>query len=128
MSDGPPSLPARLPEAELAKRENDWAMVTHLSGLCGCVGIPSFVGPLVCWLVKKDEFPRVDFAGKEALNFQLTMLILQLLSLPLIFVVGLGFVTSVAVTILSLVFTIVATVAANKGENYVYPLSFRMIK
>merc|ERR1712023_311940 len=71
-----PPTPTDDPYANLpsdpAKQEKDWAMITHLSGLCSAIGIPSFVGPLVCWLLKKDEFAKVDLAGKEALNFQLS--------------------------------------------------------
>mgnify|MGYP003678432213 CR=1 FL=1 len=117
----PPPIPA--PD----KKERDWAMYTHLSGLCTLASIPSFVGPLICWMIKKDEMPKVDFAGKEALNFQLTMLIIQVISLPLA-VVGIGFVTLFAAAIVSIVFAILAAVEANKGVDYIYPISFRLIK
>jgi len=102
-------------------------MYTHLSGLCTLASIPSFVGPLICWMIKKDEMPKVDFAGKEALNFQLTMLIIQVISIPLA-VVGIGFVTLFAAAIVSIVFAILAAVEANKGVDYIYPISFRLIK
>ncbi len=124
----PPTLADPKPHSDLAKRENDWAMFTHLSGLVGFLGIPSFLGPLILWLIKKDEFNRVDTAGKEALNFHLTMLIFELLSIPLLFVFGLGILSLIAVSVLTLVFTIVAAVSTNRGEDYVYPISFRMIK
>ncbi len=121
--DPSPKLPA-----DPAKQERDWAMFTHLSGLCSAIGIPSFVGPLVCWLLKKDEFAKVDIAGKEALNFQLSVLIVQVISIPLTLVVGIGFVTFFAAAIGGLIYTIIAAVAASKGEDYLYPFTFRMIK
>ncbi|MEC8827108.1 MAG: DUF4870 domain-containing protein [Verrucomicrobiota bacterium] len=127
-----PPTPTDDPYANLpsdpAKQEKDWAMITHLSGLCSAIGIPSFVGPLVCWLLKKDEFAKVDLAGKEALNFQLSVLIVQVISVPLTLLVGIGFVTFFAAAISGLVYTIIAAVAASNGEDYLYPLTFRMIK
>ena len=111
-----------------AKQEKDWAMFSHLSGLCSAIGIPSFVGPLVCWLLKKDEFAKVDLAGREALNFQLSVLIVQVISIPLTLLMGIGFVTFFAAAIGGLVYTIIAAVAASNGEDYLYPLTFRMIK
>ena len=103
-------------------------MFSHLSGLCSAIGIPSFVGPLVCWLLKKDELAKVDLAGKEALNFQLSVLIVQVISIPLTLLMGIGFVTFFAAAIGGLVYTIIAAVAASNGEDYLYPLTFRMIK
>ena len=83
---------------------------------------------IICWLIKKDEYKKVDLAGKEALNFQLSVLIVQALSVPLIFILGLGFVTFSVAAIGGLVYTIIAAVTASKGENYIYPFTFRMIK
>ncbi len=127
----PPTPPSKVPPStpmDPSKQENDWAMITHLSGLCSAIGIPSFIGPLICWLIKKDEYKKVDLAGKEALNFQLSVLIVQALSVPLIFILGLGFVTFSVAAIGGLVYTIIAAVTASKGENYIYPFTFRMIK
>lgn len=107
--------------------ENDWAMLTHLSGLACVIGIPSFIGPLVLWLIKKDEMPIVDRAGKEALNFHLTMLIALILSAVLTMVI-VGFVTLIAASLLMIIFPIIAAMEANKGNDYTYPLSFRFIK
>ncbi|NNE90830.1 MAG: DUF4870 domain-containing protein, partial [Verrucomicrobiales bacterium] len=67
-------------------------MLTHLSGLVALLGIPGVVGPLIAWIIKKDEMPRVDFAGKEAINFHITMLIIAVISVPLCLVL-IGFVT-----------------------------------
>lgn len=124
----PPSKVPPTAPIDPSKRENNWAMVTHLSGLCTTIGIPSFIGPLVFWLIKKDDYKKVDLAGKEALNFQLSFLIVQTISIPLIFIVGMGFVTFSVAAIGGLVYAIIAAVAASKGENYIYPLTFRMIK
>jgi len=55
----------------------NWAMGCHLAVLAVYMGIPfgNILGPLIIWLVKKDEFPLVDEQGKESLNFQISMLI-----------------------------------------------------
>ena len=129
----PENSPAVSPEqatvqpVDTEKVERDWTMYTHLSGLLMLVSIPGFLGPLVIWLLKKEEFPKVDEAGKEALNFQLTMLLVQLISIPLCFVF-VGFITMFAAIILAIIFPIIAGIEANKGNSYVYPLTLRMIK
>jgi uncharacterized protein len=51
----------------------NWCIAAHLSGLIGL-----FVGPLVVWLVKKNESPEIGSHAREALNFQLTMTIAYL--------------------------------------------------
>ena len=75
-----------------AKAQKDWTMLTHLSGLISFFGIPGIIGPLIAWLIKKDDMPRVDFAGKEAINFHLTMLIVAAISgaLTVIFIGFIG--------------------------------------
>ena len=77
---GPPPLePAGLPAREPNKDARMWAMFAHLAGFAFLLpvipGIGSIIGPLVIWLIKKDQYPFVDEQGKEALNFQITMLI-----------------------------------------------------
>lgn len=133
MSDNPtPHAPEEPPQSpgphppgrKFGSNETDWAMLTHLSGLCCLVSIPGVVGPLVFWMIKKEEMPLVDRAGKEAINFQLTMLIGQLISIPLIFI-GVGFITLIAFALLAVIFAIIAGVEANKGNDYRYPLTFR---
>lgn len=106
------------------------AMLAHLLG-----ALFGFVGPLIIWLVKKDESRFVDDQGKEALNFQLTLLIGYVASVVLYIVIS--FVTCgigsfvplpLIVTVLQLVFGIIGAVTANNGEYYRYPFNIRMIK
>jgi len=92
--------------------------------LCHLLGIPlGFVGPLISWLIKKDEMPFVNDQGKESLNFQLSVLIAVLI----VGVPTCGFGVPI-VGIAALVFCIMATVKANNGEYYRYPLTLRMVK
>lgn len=108
--------------------ECTWGMVAHLAALAGFV-IPfgSVLGPLVVWLIKKDTMPLVDDQGKEALNFQITMLIGFIICLVLAFVV-VGIFLGLLLGLADLVMVIMAAVKAQKGEKYRYPFAIRLIK
>jgi uncharacterized Tic20 family protein len=98
------------------------AMLAHLLGI-----LTAFIGPLIIWLMKKEQSPFVDDQGKEALNFQLTLLIGWVASVALS-AVCIGFLLMPAVFICAIIFGILASVAANKGEAYRYPINIRFIK
>jgi len=103
----------------------NWAVITHLSAFVMFLGIPAVIGPLVAWLVKKED-PYLDAHGKEAVNFNISFLIYGVVSAVLIiFVVGLLLLPLVFVTWFVLV--IVASVKAGSGEYYEYPLTIRFI-
>lgn len=114
---GPP------PDAE----SRQWGMIAHLSALIGLTGIPSLVGPLIVWLMKKDTLPFVADQGREALNFHITLLIVLLVAAPTI-CIGIGAILLPAVGIAGLVFTVIGGIKANNGEAYRYPLTLRLIK
>ena len=116
-------------DVSLSSDEKMWAMFCHLSALIGIfVWGMNFLGPLICWLVKKDSSRFVNAHGKEALNFQLNMLIYFLVSIAIAIVTcGVGIVLPIALGIYSLIMPIIAGVKANGGEMYRYPLTFRMI-
>ena len=113
---------------KLTASEKDWGMACHLSALSGFV-IPfgTVLGPLIVWLVKRNEYDYVDIQGKEALNFQLTVLLAMLVSGVLMLVV-VGLILFVFICIFSLVMTIIASVKASSGEYYQYPLTIRFVK
>lgn len=115
--------PAWLPEAEA----RNWAMAAHLSGLVWLVGVPSFIGPLVVWLVKRNESPLVDEHGKEAVNFHLSLLVYFVASLVLALIL-VGFVGLVAVGLLGLICPILGAVKASNGETWRYPVTIRFVK
>jgi hypothetical protein len=105
-----------------------WAMAAHLSTLCIYIGVPfgNILGPMIVWLIKKEEFPFVDDQGKEAMNFQISMTVYGIVAFILCFVL-IGFLLLFALVIMDLALTIVAAVAANRGEYYRYPLTMRFI-
>jgi uncharacterized Tic20 family protein len=111
------------------KEELNWAMFCHLAALSGFV-IPlgNVIGPLIIWLIKKDTMPLVNQHGKEALNFQITVLIAFLISAVLTIIL-IGFLLMVVVGIGALVLTIMAAVKVANGQaDYRYPWALRLIK
>lgn len=85
-----------------------------------------FVGPLIIWLVKKDDQDMVSEHAKEALNFQLTLLILNIISFILMIVL-IGFVMLWILGILNFILVIVATWKAFNGELFRYPFSIKFL-
>lgn len=107
--------------------EQKWLSLLHLSGLAGyLIPFGSVVGPLVMWLLRRDMSARVETEGKDALNFHLSMLLYYLVSIPLAFIF-VGIFTAIAIAVVEIVFTIIATVKASKGEAYRYPLAIRFV-
>jgi len=109
--------------------ERNWAVFCHLSALLGCLalGVGIIIGPLVLWLWKKDTLPFVDDQGKEALNFQITVLIGGIICTALIWLL-IGIPLLVALSIADVVFIIIAAIKTSEGVAYRYPINLRLIK
>ena len=91
--------------------------------LCHVLGIfTGFLGPLILWAGKKDQSRFVDHHGKQALNFQFSMLLYWVVAFFSIFLL-VGFFLVPVLMVLGIVLPIIAAVAANKGEMYRYPLT-----
>lgn len=127
------------PTSTPSKEERQWAMFAHLSALVGGLltsavgGWGFFIGPLVIWLMKKDEMPFVADQAKEALNFNITVSAIFLILLILTFVtLGLGALITLPVMLVvgigALVLVIMAAIKANEGIAYRYPLTIRLVK
>lgn len=102
--------------------DRNLAMLAHLLGI-----VSGFVGALIIWLVKKDQSPFIDEQGKEALNFQITVMIGFVGSWILMFVL-IGMLLMPLLLIANLVFCILAAVAVSRGEHYKYPFAIRLLK
>jgi uncharacterized Tic20 family protein len=102
--------------------------------LCHLLGIfTGFLGPLVIWLVQKDRCTFLDHHGREALNFQLTILLVMMCLGSATFVLMFVFVgvllipVLIAVPVLAIVAEILAALAAQKGEWHRYPFCIRLV-
>ena len=133
----------------MAEKEiRTWSMLCHLAALCGLlfaaispfvvvtspmVAICAILGPLIVWLLKRNDHPTIDANGREAVNFQLSVLIytwvLGLIgALTLILLIGFAFLGAAAlVAILGFVFAIVGAVKASHGVDYRYPFTIRFL-
>jgi uncharacterized protein len=125
--DGPnsPATPGTVP----TENERTWGMLAHLSALAGLVMplVGIVLGPLVVWLARRDESEFVAAHAKEALNFNISVLLgaLACLLLMLVFV---GFLLGTALFIAWLVMTLIAAIRASEGQTYRYPFSLRLVK
>lgn len=112
----------------LTETERNWSMLCHLSAFAGFFfPFGGIIGPLICWLTRKDESEWINVNGRNALNFQLSILLYMVLAVPLCFII-LGIPIIVALSILKVVCIIVASVKAPKGELFRYPLSIPFIQ
>ncbi|MCJ7544399.1 MAG: DUF4870 domain-containing protein [Phycisphaerae bacterium] len=107
----------------------NWTVIAHLSALAGVIvpGVGCILGPLLVWLLKGKDDPRIEAHAKAALNFQISMLILMAICFVLVFVV-IGMFLLPLVGLIDLILVIIATVKASNGELFKYPLSLKLIK
>ena len=125
--DGPNS-PATLGSTPTGK-ERTWGMLAHLSALAGLVLplIGIVLGPLAVWLTRRDESEFVAAHAKEALNFNITVL-LGAIACMLLMLVFVGFLLGTALFIYWLAMTLIAAIKASEGHLYRYPFSLRLVK
>jgi uncharacterized protein len=102
--------------------ERTMAILAHLLAL-----VANILGPLIIYLLKKDESKYVAEHAKESLNFQITMFIAAMISIPLIFLI-IGIFMLIAIGICTFVFVIIAAIKASENQIYRYPISWRLIK
>ncbi len=101
--------------------EKNIVTITHLGGI-----LFSFIPSLVVWLLKKDDSEYIAAQAKDALNFQVTLLLAQFVAYILIFIL-VGFLLLGLIWLFNIVFCIIAAVKSSKGESYRYPLTLRLI-
>ncbi|MBS0228685.1 MAG: DUF4870 domain-containing protein [Proteobacteria bacterium] len=107
-----------------SSEDRNLAMLTHLSGI-----LLGFIVPLVIWLTNKDKPEKawLNEQAKEALNFQI-LIAIAYVACTILVVILIGGLLLPVVWLVNLIFCILAGVAVNKGENYRYPFSLRLIK
>jgi hypothetical protein len=127
-----PAAPMVVQQAAVAN-VRQWAMFAHLSALIGLVVGFNFLGPLIIYLVKRDQDPFLRDQAAEALNFNLSAFIylvtLSVVTFILIFVlVGLLLLPVIAAAVIAWVaMVVIGGLAANRGEAYRYPLTIRFV-
>ena len=105
-----------------------WTVLCHASALAGVFFhfFGHILGPLIVWLAKRHESPEIDAHGKEALNFQLSMLIYDAVAAVLCFVL-IGIPILILLWIMNTIFVIIASLQASDGKLYRYPLTIRFL-
>lgn len=103
------------------------AMFMHASAITGYfIPLANVLIPLIIWLGKRDLSPSLDKVGREVLNFNISM-ILWFIAATILMIVLIGFVAFIALWVFGLIVTIIATLDANKGYFYRYPLTIRFL-
>jgi uncharacterized Tic20 family protein len=107
----------------------NWNILCHASALLGVFfHFPGhLLGPLIVWLAKRDDSPEIDAHGKESLNFQISMLIYNVIAAVFCLVL-IGFAFLAVLWVLNAVLVIVASIQASDGKFYRYPMTIRFIQ
>jgi uncharacterized Tic20 family protein len=122
MSETPSAAYSVPPQPMSPQDEKLWATLTHVGGI-----LFSWLVPLIAYLVLRDRGPFIRQHTATALNFHLTMLIAYLVG-GVLSLVGIGFLIILAAWALSIVFGIMAAIAANSGQYYKYPVSITFVQ
>lgn len=115
--------------ANLTQDDKTFGMLAHLSALALFV-LPAFgniIGPLIIWLIKKDQSAWVDKQGKESLNFQISITIYYIVSFILVIII-IGIPMLIAISLFWFIVVIMASVKVSNGEDFQYPLSIQFFK
>jgi uncharacterized Tic20 family protein len=127
--DQPPSPPPPATAPATSSDIRTWCVLCHASALLGLFlhFFGHLLGPLIVWLVKRGDSPEIDAHGKESLNFQISMLIYNLIAAVFCLVL-IGFVFLAVLWVLNAVFVIIASIQASDGKFYRYPITIRFIQ
>ncbi|MDO5505495.1 MAG: DUF4870 domain-containing protein [Pseudoxanthomonas suwonensis] len=108
---------------ETSSNDRTMAMLAHVLGI-----VTSFLGPLVIWLMNKDKADAAFSASqaKEALNFQITLLIVYVIG-AILSIILIGMLINMLAWLAGLILAILAGIKANEGEDYRYPFALRLI-
>ena len=120
-----PPPPANIPAIANVRT---WSAFCHASALLGVFfHFPGhLLGPLIVWLIKRDDAPEIDAHGKEAINFQISMLIYNFVA-AIFCLILVGFVFLFILWILNAIFVIIAAIQASDGNSR-YPMTTRLIQ
>lgn len=113
---------------ETKKDDNQLLVIMHLSQLLTFItGFGGLIVPLIIWLTQKEQVQDIDEQGKAIINFQISIIILSIVCIPLIFVV-IGIIGLIILGIVALVMPIVNAINASNRVPVNYPFSFKFLK
>ncbi len=128
----PSSQPPPLPPKTHGSNARQWITLLHLSALAGfvIVGFGHLLGPILIWLLKKNDVPGMDAAGREVLNYQISWSLWFFIS-GMIALLGSCLIVPIALPILLVLFWVIflikGAICASSGENYRFPLTIRFL-
>jgi uncharacterized Tic20 family protein len=123
---GPCSRHGRVIDPSARESERTYALFLHLTLLLVHFAVP-IVPALIMWLIKRDQSPFIDDHGREALNFQISLVIYAIVGGVLIPACGMGVLLIAAAYALGIVGMVLAAVAASRGEYFRYPATIRFL-
>jgi uncharacterized protein len=127
---GPP--PGSAHPSGLPSEVRNWGVAAHLSAFLGAFVALAVLGPLVVWLLRREVDGFSERHAREALNFNLTLLMLLAAGVVLaVLTLGIGLIVILPVgafvVVAWIVLTIVAAVRAPEGREYRYPFTIRFV-
>lgn len=120
----------RVYDPGVTEDERTWSVLAHLS-LLGHLVMPfgAVAFPWVIWLLKRHESVYTGDHAREALNFHLTLMLYHLITIPLALITcGIGGLLVLVAYVLGVIGMVQAAIAANRGEFYRYPMTFRFVR
>jgi uncharacterized protein len=118
---GRPAGPPMSPD-----QERLWGMLAHLLSFVAAYLALGFVAPLVVLLVFGPRSAYVRAHAVESLNFNLSWLLYAIVG-GILLIIGIGVLILIALGIAYVVLVIIASVQANNGRFFRYPLTIRFI-
>lgn len=110
------------------RQDTQLLVITHLSQLANLLtGFGGLIIPLILWATQKEKVYKMDEQGKRIVNFQLSLLVYALISIPFILFFGLGILALIVLGFISIIFPIINAIKSNNGESPTYPLSLNFI-
>ena len=120
--------PPRPPTTSTSSDTRTWCVLCHAAALAGFIVPWAFhiLGPLIVWLAKRADSLEIDALGKESINFQLSMLIYNVVA-GILCIILIGIPILILLHLLNIVFVIVASIKASEDKLYRYPMTIRFL-
>lgn len=122
-------LSSPIDEYAISQDDKQWGMLAHFSTFLSMVApvAGAIIPPLVLMSMYQDKSEFVVKHAKEALNFQLSLLIYYTIAGMSLFIL-VGFIALPLLIIFAIIYTVVAGLKAQEGKDFQYPFTIRFIK